>query len=767
MSRALKLFCIIGPLFVLIAIISFLWPSFIIHKDLNKVEKIFTEETIKEQITTAQARASLFQVKINQALSLIRSSLLYIQESKTLQESFENALSKGTAWKKAGQTLSYNAGIGFLQIADGDKSVLSIVPANALLYATKISQLNDNVIFALVDDYRGVLEPYIGIRLVQDDEDIKDSLDFYFLYPISYFFPGLSTKSPDLLKNLRTFASTTSEAIKTQKINTLADLIIYLAKNYNRQNVIETEDPALPKPSPKDLLSFYKQENAFFVDMRIRQFMRTLLDGIDSSPFQNGAPYGIASFSLNKDQAFNGVALLSSDIFFENTLTNKASLEDSYLLIDNPLLKQVFVGSSTTIHTEADTYQVTLASSLAPLLSDLMTNLEAIAIISEDGKPYVAVNPSGLTLPHTVVAQISLQAALKEPYGIISFNNIRYQFMKLTPFTDSPLAIIILRPEKLDPIHNLHDTIISQLNFTSKTLAFQLLGINVGILCIALVILLFLSKAITKPVRQLALATEELAKGNYAEVALPDIKKDIHDEISILNEGFKAMVFALRDKEKMRAVLDKVVSKEIAAEILKGDIHLGGENRIVTVMFADIRNFTHMSEKIEPERLITFLNKFMTKMSVIIEDHYGVIDKYVGDEIMALYGAPHTDPDSAKKAVETALLMLTELKKWNIERAAEGFPEITIGVGINTGKMVAGNMGAENRLNYTVLGANVNLGARLCAKAAPMQILVSEQTLESSGLKDKLRYEEIDSLELKGFSEPVKAFSILGFKEPT
>lgn len=764
MSRALKLFCVIGPLFILIALISFLWPSIVIRQDLSKVETIFTSETTKEQVTAAKTRASLFQLKIDQTLNLIHSSLIYVQESKSLQNAFENAFDKGAAWKKAGQTLSYNTGIGLLQITQNDKPLLAIAPQNAQLYATKISPLNGHVVFAIIDDYRGLLEPYIGIRLLQDDPLSKDPFGFYFLYPTSYFLPGISVKSSDFPASLRTFATKISRDLENQKIRALTDLIPYLAQNYSRATVDAALEGVQEKPSAKDLLSFYNHENAFFTALSIRQFIRTLLEGIDKSPFENGAPYGIAALSVEPTTAFNGLSMLSEDIFFENTLTNGVQ-ESSYLLIDNPLLKEIFIGAMADVQVDSSTFNVTIGSSISPLISDLVSNLEALAIISENGKPYVAINPEGLSLPHEVVAQMSLQAAAQAPYGVITFNNIRYQFMKLEPFAKSDLAIIILRPEDSDPITSLHRTVSNQLHATSDSLAWQLLSINVFILIIALIILLVLSRAITKPVRQLAVATEELAKGNYEQIHFPAIPQNKQDEISILNEGFKSMVASLRDKEKMRAVLDKVVSKEIAAEILKGDIHLGGENRIVTVMFADIRDFTPMSERLEPERLISFLNKFMTKMSVIIEEHYGVIDKYVGDEIMALYGAPHLDPEGARKAVETALLMIAELKKWNIERMSEGFPEISIGIGINTGKMIAGNMGAENRLNYTVLGANVNLSARLCAKALPMQILVSEQTLEACGLKDKLQYEEIESLSLKGISTPVKAFSILGFKE--
>lgn len=764
MSRAVKLFCIIGPLFITIAIISFIWPSIVIKNDIDKVETIFTRETQKEQISSAENRAAIFKIKLTDASSLIKSSLLYVKESKTLQESFEKAVHNGDAWKRAGDTLSYNTGIGLLQVTKNGAPVLAIAPQNAILYASKITKLNEHVIYILVDDYRGILEPFIGIQLKNEDVNLSDPLDFYFLYPVSYIFPTLSTKSPELLKNLRLFANDMNQAIKAKNINTLKDLIGYFSTRYDRKTVEMNNDNFGPEPSPKELLAFYEEENPFFTKVRIREFIRTLLDGIDESPFENGAPYGIASLPLNRGTAFNGIALMASDLFFNQILTTNTSSDKQSFIIDSPLLNQIFIGADVLVKTADGTFDVTLGSSISPILSDLISNQEAIAIIAEDGKPYVAINPSGLSLPHATITQISLQAIKIAPYGILDFNGITYQFMQLKPFPNNNLTIVLLRPASADPLATLHKVIIDQLNSTTKSLAEQLLAINVAILLVALIVLLLLSRAVTKTVRELAKVTEELAKGNYAEITLPEITKDPKDEISILREGFETMIIALRDKEKMRAVLNKVVSKEIAAEILKGNIHLGGENRIMTVMFADIRNFTGLSEKIDPQRLITFLNKFMTKMSVIIEEHYGVIDKYVGDEIMALYGAPHLDPDGARKAVETALAMREDLKKWNVERVAEGFPEISIGIGINTGKMVAGNMGAENRLNYTVLGANVNLGARLCGKAAPMQILVSEQTLESCGLKERLQYEEIEALTLKGLSEPVKAFSIIGYK---
>ncbi len=763
MSRALKLFCVIGPLLILIVLISFLWIDFTANRDMKKFEKLFLRNSAEEQTLIRENRASLFRVKADQNLFLTDNIIRYIQNNKSLQESFEKAIREGTVWKKIGEILPYSiSGIGLLQITKDSESILTIVPQNALIYDTQITKLNDHVVLSLVKDYSGILEGYLGIRLAETPAELQEPLGFYFIYPISYFFPELILSSTDLLKTIEPFANDLSGEIEKNKITSLKALISYFSKLYKKENV--KIDTTLGKASPKDSISLYRDKDAYYINFHLTQYIRLLLESNTHSPFDNGAPYGVSSFTLMPDQNFNGSTLLASDVFFNKPLETKYLEKKPFLIIDSPLLKEVFIGASTDIHGSDGIYSVTVGRGISPYLSDLTDNLETIVIITENNKPYIATNPEGMRLPFTVIETISTELMSKQDYGVINFNKLRYQFIRFYPFGNNILSVVILSPEDADPLTLLAKALPPEINQASKILSWQILGINFFILMLALLILLFLSRAFTRHVRQLALAMDVLATGKYAEITFPDLRLDSKDEVSILTEGFKKVVVALCDKEKVRAILDKVVSKEIAAEILKGDIHLGGENRIMTVLFADIRNFTHMSEKIEPESLILFLNKFMTKMSFIIEDHYGVIDKYVGDEIMALYGAPQLDPDNAKKAVETAILMMSELKKWNIKRALKGFPEIYIGIGINTGKMVVGNMGAENRLNYTVLGANVNLGARLCSKAEPMQILVSESTFNACGLKESLDFKEVESLSLKGLSIPVKAYSILGFK---
>ena len=150
----------------------------------------------------------------------------------------------------------------------------------------------------------------------------------------------------------------------------------------------------------------------------------------------------------------------------------------------------------------------------------------------------------------------------------------------------------------------------------------------------------------------------------------------------------------------------------------------------------------------------------MTKISACIDRHGGCVDKYIGDEVMALFGAPVAKEDSALQAVHAALEIVAVLKAWNQERGAAGQPSVEMGIGIHTGTMLVGNMGAENRLNYTVIGSNVNLAARICSAAKGMQILISGDTLQEHGVKEAFSIEEMSPITLKGFSLPIALYQI-------
>jgi adenylate cyclase len=273
-----------------------------------------------------------------------------------------------------------------------------------------------------------------------------------------------------------------------------------------------------------------------------------------------------------------------------------------------------------------------------------------------------------------------------------------------------------------------------------------------------------ISRRITKPIIQLAAATKDVAEGRLDQVklSLPPYKH--HDEIAVLCHSFEEMVKGLQEKEKVKGVLNKVVSTEIAQEILKGSIHLGGEEKTVTVLFADIRDFTRITQNMPPQKVIDLLNTCMTKVSKLVDSNKGVIDKYVGDSAMALFGAPLARKEDTFDAIKSALEMIQSMKQWNQERTALGEPAIELGVGIHTGSMLVGNMGAENRLNYTVIGSNVNLASRLCKAAKGMEILMTKDTLDQPFVKERVEVEEISPLQFKGFDKVVNVFRVLKIK---
>ncbi len=234
--------------------------------------------------------------------------------------------------------------------------------------------------------------------------------------------------------------------------------------------------------------------------------------------------------------------------------------------------------------------------------------------------------------------------------------------------------------------------------------------ISLAALAVATLAALWIARGISQPVQQLAAHTRVVAAGDYAT----RLHLDRVDELGQLATAFNAMSEGLAERDRVRDLLDKNVSPEVAAQLMRdGGAALGGEEREVTILFSDLRGFTTLSEKLPPRELLTLLNRYLDRMSAAIEAHGGVIDKFIGDAIMALFGAPVAQSDAADRALAAALAMERALVGLNAELAAEGRPPLGIGVGVNTARVVAGNIGSHRRLNYSVIGDGVNVASRL------------------------------------------------------
>jgi adenylate cyclase len=222
-----------------------------------------------------------------------------------------------------------------------------------------------------------------------------------------------------------------------------------------------------------------------------------------------------------------------------------------------------------------------------------------------------------------------------------------------------------------------------------------------------------------------------------------------------------------RERKKIRGAFSHYVSSSVVNEVLKNPdkLKLGGDMKELTVLFSDIRGFTTISEGLSPEQVHGLINEYLTAMTNIVFKHGGTLDKYMGDAIMAIYGAPVDQPDHAQKACDTALEMMEGLEELNTAWVREGKPHLDIGIGINTGMMMVGNMGSEQRFEYTVLGDAVNLGSRLegANKNYRTHILISEFTYEK--VKTVFLCMEIDSVRVKGKSRPVRIYQLLSGKD--
>jgi adenylate cyclase len=217
-----------------------------------------------------------------------------------------------------------------------------------------------------------------------------------------------------------------------------------------------------------------------------------------------------------------------------------------------------------------------------------------------------------------------------------------------------------------------------------------------------------------------------------------------------------------REKRMVKKLFSRYVSKDVFDQLVANPslAALGGARRHMTVLFSDIRGFTTLSEKGTPEDVVGQLNQLFTRMVAVVFDHRGTVDKFVGDMIMALYGAPLDDEDHADHAVQTALAMIRTIEEMNREWQAQGRPVLGIGIGINTGDMVAGNIGSDTIMSYTVIGDAVNLGARLESlnKDYGTQIIISEAT--RARLKGRYDIHPLGEVVVKGKTKPVAIFEV-------
>lgn len=311
-------------------------------------------------------------------------------------------------------------------------------------------------------------------------------------------------------------------------------------------------------------------------------------------------------------------------------------------------------------------------------------------------------------------------------------------------------------------------TIISQVPFkialmAQKQVFRRTIFLAGAFLFFALVLGFLFSQSITGPIKLLAGAALRVQEGDFTVRLKTSKKSRSRDEIQEFSGTFNQMVIGLEERDRVKATFAKFHSKEVAEKILSGQLKLGGERKNATVFFSDVRGFTAMSETMDPEALVKVLNRYMSRMVRVILEHGGIVDKYVGDAIMAIWGVPLSKVDDCERALLACIHMRKALAELNQELRTEGLPQLKIGMGLNYGPLIAGNIGSDERMEYTVIGDTVNTASRIesLTKEFGTDCLVSETILEQ--VSGKFVTEKTHSAKVKGKKEALAIYKLLGY----
>ena len=262
-----------------------------------------------------------------------------------------------------------------------------------------------------------------------------------------------------------------------------------------------------------------------------------------------------------------------------------------------------------------------------------------------------------------------------------------------------------------------------------------------------------ISASLARPIRQIAAATQRIQEGQF-DIDVPVRRLD---EVGSLARSVQGMATSLREKERLRDMFGKYMAREVVRDLLgRDELALDGELREVTVLITDIRGYTALTEELGAAEVVGLLNEYFGILVDAVIEQDGVIDKFMGDALLAWFGAPVPQSDHRERAVRTAVAVQERCALWNAERVASGLAPVGTGIGLAAGDVVVGNIGSEHRLEYTAIGDAVNLSSRLCSKAQPGEILATADVAATSD-----RFEDVGAVDVKGVREPVAVHRIV------
>ena len=335
----------------------------------------------------------------------------------------------------------------------------------------------------------------------------------------------------------------------------------------------------------------------------------------------------------------------------------------------------------------------------------------------------------------------------KQYIGKIS-NEKRY--MGFYRVDGAPIYFVLSVPAKtvLKPLHQL---------------TLKMAALNISLIIILLLLLVVVTRHISRPIIDLMnSAVQVTEEGPYRD----SMEVKSRDEIGRLTAAFNEMMEGLRQRDFIRDTFGRYVTKEVVEELLdtSDGLELGGEIREVTIMLSDLRGFTPLCEHLNPDQVIEVLNGYLSRMSKIIGQYQGTINEFIGDAILTFFGAPIKYGDSPARAVACALAMQLAMEEVNSENSEKGLPPLFMGIGINTGEVIVGNIGSKERAKYGVVGHNINLASRVEGATLGGQVLITPSTYEQ--VKDIVIVRGVRPVRFKGVEEDIDLYDVIGIKEP-
>lgn len=822
MKLKTRFFLWIGSFFVVIFAFSFLIEDYIAKTNLSKASHELIKALEAENEEKRKGIEEYLLGLLRKTEAQITALMYEIETNKGILKGFEPSLKhlEGGTWLNSASILATNKWVDFIECRNEGVITSQILIENNFLKRCLHFPINDELHLIAVADEKEPKKwqgPFLGVKLSLGNEDqIPDTKELsyfvFFTQEMILNFDGLAKSN----ENLNPSVDILEPFVKWVQIPEKKNYLEEFKKKILSSQALLKENPSLipseqawsalvekkiqsltnDDPTYQSCLNFVEEKVDSHADHSEKNYLSSLAARIKSERDQYrkiGFTWGLSiiaaskifgqspidpSFPLGIDKieakSYTGQALYTKSVFekkplldIRKAIKNLSSLPINLNVFVLSGMKDVFLGSTLPIVSKGEQTarngSLTIGVKGEFMLHSLSKAVHQEALYMYDKKIVAVSDKNGVIQLKSPLYQVSIDKLLEKRSGLVSIDGKETHFLKLTPSEKFGLHFFIFKSKKAE--FSMIDQVTSGtkalINKISLGMRFAAIG---GLICV-LFILSRLTKGITAPISHLAQLTRLVEKGSLQEISIPEQeKKGGSDEVYTLYHAFFSMVKGLIEKEKVRGVLNKVVSKEIAAEILKTNINLGGEEKKITLLFADIRNFTHLTEKMDPSKVTELINTCMTKVSHIIDTYGGVIDKYVGDEVMALFGAPIEKEESALDAIKGALAICDALKTWNSERKTEGLPPVDMGIGIHCGPVIVGNMGAENRLNYTALGSSVNLASRLCSIAGSSEVLISKETFNEEGVLENIEVSQLEPVTLKGFSHPISIYKVTALK---